>query len=99
MYRSRIFIAAFALAGAAIAAVTATASRGIDCAAAAWRFTVTAAVDFGRWLVAKVPKVKPDWLARGWHRLHGAMGMLQLRHQATERRPLVCPRWRMCPST
>lgn len=95
MYRSRIFSVCIAAAALAVVAY-AEVSTAIDYA---WRFARKCTYDFGRWLMAKIPKAPQDWLARGWHRLHGALGIAQLRHQATLRRPLLSSRWRMCPST
>jgi hypothetical protein len=62
-------------------------------------YVAAAVVDFGRWLVAKFPRERPGWLTQGWHRLHGAIATLRLRQPPPNRRPVVCPRWRMCPST
>lgn len=57
-----------------------------------WRTIEAAAL----WAVAKIPKPPQTW--RPFFRVPG-VGVMKARNTGIERRPVVCPRWRMCPST
>lgn len=95
MKRSLLAFAVFA--AAALAAAPRAVSAIADRCTLAFRRTAAAIADFGFWLVAKLPRHEPDWLAARRQALvvHKDMNPISLR---AERRPLISSRWRMCPS-
>lgn len=63
----------------------------------AWDFVTELAVDFGRWLVSKLPAPARDWSTDFFRVPPSQVGMSK--RMARLDRPRVMPRWRMCPST
>lgn len=98
MQRSLILAAAFACAASAIgcSAAYGSAVYAVDRGRLALRRVACAIVDFGQWLIAKLPKVRADWLG-AWRQAPAHKDINPLSLQA-HRRPLVSPRWRLCPS-
>lgn len=96
MYRRSLSTAFAALALATIC-VAATSTAFVDrvswCIRRAW----TAFADLGRWLVVKLPRTA-QWLRPDIGVRINKDGGISMR-QVPRRRPMVMPRFRMCPST
>lgn len=92
-YRIAIFAAA-ALAVAASSSVV----HAVDSGSYVLRRTVGMMYDLGRWLVQRLPKVQADWLG-AWRRALAVRKDVNPISLQAYRRPVVSPRWRMCPST
>lgn len=97
MYR-RSFSTALAALALATICVAATSTAFVDrvswCVRRAW----TAFTDLGRWLVAKLPRPARDWIRPDIGVRICKDGGIRMR-QVVRRRPMVMPRFRMCPST
>jgi hypothetical protein len=97
MHRSRTaFIVLAAAAAMAIAVVDRTVAV-VDRVEIAWRVVSAWACDFGRWVIAKLPKARAPWLGAWRHSV--APDPRPHMTSTAYRRPLVSTRWRMCPST
>jgi hypothetical protein len=88
-FGSRIVIFALAAAATAVCAVTNVVVR-------CWTHAVRWADLSIAWIVSRLPKARPDWL-RAWHRAPMLRDAGPV-NRVEKRRPLVSPRWRMCPS-
>ena len=89
--RSRVILVACA---AALSVSTALADVAIV-VTRSWSY-VANWIDTGiAWAVSKLPRPRADWLP-AWHRLLAAPA--RPLPPSVKRRPLICPRWRMCPS-
>lgn len=94
-FRSRWAIVA--LASAVAASTIALTAHAVGAVTAGWRRIRTAVSGFGRWLVARFPRMRPDWLS-AWRRIRAVRVVMPPVMWAAMRRPRVSPRWRMCPS-
>lgn len=95
IFRSAIFAVA---AAASLALATSSVVFVVDSGAYVLRRTVGMMYDLGRWLVQRLPKVQADWLG-AWRRALAVREEVKPMSLQAYRRPVVSPRWRMCPST
>jgi hypothetical protein len=92
-FRSRIAI----LAAAALCAVATASTYVVERVSWAWHRTVSWFVDRFDWLVSRIKLAKPQHLQAPRVALLGAIQMMGRMNRRD--RPVVSPRWRMCPST
>jgi hypothetical protein len=90
---------AFLIAGLAVAAfanLACATNRAVDVAVSCWQRTQSWFVDRFDWLVSKITPAKPEHLRAPRVALLGAVQYLG--RMIRRDRPVVSPRWRMCPS-
>lgn len=92
-FRSRIAIMALA----ACTALASTSVYVVDHVAWGMSRAAKAFRDLSCWLVARLPRLRPDWMRPDIAVRVRQDGTLQMR-KVIKQRPLVSPRWRMCPS-
>lgn len=92
-FRSRIAV----LAVAALCAVATASTYVVERVSWAWRRTTAWFVDRFDWLVSRIKPAAARHLAAPKRALLGAVQMMGRMNR--RERPVVSPRWRMCPST